>query len=54
MIEKIASLLGLVLFATYIGLIVFKIVAWPLIVIGAVVVAMAAWHALEEEWLGRG
>ncbi|MCS6877397.1 MAG: hypothetical protein N2038_14940 [Geminicoccaceae bacterium] len=54
MTDKIASLLGLLLFAAYIGLIVFKIMAWPLILIGATVVAMAAWHALEEEWLGRG
>jgi hypothetical protein len=52
--EKIAALLGLLLLAAYVGLIAFKVMAWPLIVIGAVVVAMAAWHAVEEEWLGRG
>jgi hypothetical protein len=52
--EKIAALVGLALFAAYVGLIAFKVMAWPLIVIGGVVVAMAAWHALEEEWLGRG
>ncbi len=54
MTEKIASLFGLVLFAGYIALIVFKVMAWPLILIGGFVAAMATWHALEEEWLGRG
>ncbi len=54
MTEKIASLFGLVLFAGYVALIVFKVMAWPLIVIGGLVMAMAAWHMLEEEWLGRG
>lgn len=54
MTEKVASLIGLLLFAGYIALIAFKVMAWPLIVIGVLVVAMAAWHALEEEWLGRG
>lgn len=54
MTEKIASLFGLVLFAGYVALVVFKVMAWPLIVIGGLVVAMAAWHMLEEEWLDRG
>lgn len=54
MTEKIASLVGLVLFAAYVGLIALKVMAPPLILIGGIVVAMATWHALEEEWLGRG
>jgi hypothetical protein len=54
MTEKIASLVGLALFAAYVALIAFKVMAWPLITIGGIVVAMAAWHALEEEWLGGG
>ncbi len=53
MIDKLAALLGLALFAAYILLIGLKIMAWPLLVIMALVLVMAAWHMIEEEWLGR-
>ncbi len=53
MINKLAASLGLALFAAYVLLIGLKILAWPLLVIMLLVLAMAAWHMIEEEWLGR-
>lgn len=53
MTEKLAALVGLALFAGYVLLIGLKILALPLLVIMVAVLAMAAWHAVEEEWLGR-
>lgn len=53
MTDKIAALIGLFLIAGYTLLIALKILAWPLLVIVLAVLAMAVWHAIEEEWLGR-
>jgi hypothetical protein len=53
MVEKVAALLGLALLAAYTLLIALKILAWPLVVVVGAVLAMATWHVVEEEWLGR-
>lgn len=53
MIDKLGAVLGLALLAAYTLLIALKILAWPLVLITLLVLAMAAWHAIEEEWLGR-
>jgi|DewCreStandDraft_4_1066084.scaffolds.fasta_scaffold00029_313 hypothetical protein len=53
MVEKIGAVLGLALLAGYTLLIALKILSVPLLVIVLVALALATWHAIEEEWLGR-
>lgn len=51
---RLGSLVGFVLVAGFLGLILYKTRELPLILICAGVMAMALWHAVEEEWRGSG
>jgi hypothetical protein len=42
------GIVGLLLFASFVGLLAFRIGEWPLGIIIAAAVAMAAWDLIEE------
>ena len=48
---KLSGLVGLVLLTGFLLLILWKIPSTPLIVIVGIVLLMALWHWIEEEWL---
>ena len=50
---KITGFIGLLLLAGFTLLIVWKVPSPPLLIVIGVVLLMAAWHWIEEEWLSR-